>query len=305
MLNEAETIGALLQALAAQTCPADEIIMVDGGSTDDTVAIVQNFGEQLSHLRLIVAPGNNISQGRNRGIAATDCPLIAVTDAGCIPAPTWLENLLKPFEDQIKADLVCGVYRTAPQNDFEDCIGRCSTTGWLRLQGQTVRPTARSLAFTRAAWQAIGGFPEQTYALDDLGFVLALVDQGHRMQTALEALVDWRPRSSYGDVLRQFHLYARDTARAGLTWRIYRRTLAQDVILAGLLLWGVIAPGPLPWLLLTGAITAYLYRKARQGCFATPDWRTLYRVPLILGIIHLGAVSGIAEGLLMRLGERI
>jgi hypothetical protein len=78
----------------------------------------------------------------------------------------------------------------------------------------------------------------------------------------------------------------------------------QNAILAGLAVWGVVVPGPWSWLLLAGMVMAYLYRKVREGCFATPGWRTFYRVPLILASIHLGVVSGIARGLFMRIRER-
>jgi glycosyltransferase involved in cell wall biosynthesis len=304
-LDEAKTIRALIEALITQTHPANEIVLVDGGSTDDTAVIVSEYESRCSGLRLIQSPGSNISQGRNRGIAATKCPVIAITDAGCIPTNTWLENLLASFDNQAGPDLVCGSFRISPQTDLEDCIGRCSGTARLRIQGQDVRPSARSLAFTQAVWQTIGGFPEHVYAGEDLWFVLTLAEQGYRLQKAPDAVVSWRPRSSYRDVLRQFHLYARDTVRMGLTWRIYRRTLIQDIILVGLVIWTLASPTLLPGLLLTGAIAAYLYRKVQQGCFATPGWRTIYRVPLVLSTIHLGVVTGITMGLSMQVRERV
>jgi hypothetical protein len=160
------------------------------------------------------------------------------------------------------------------------------------------------MAFTRAAWKAVGGFPEYVYAGEDLWFVLTLAERGNRLRVAPEAIVDWRPRSSYRAVIQQFHCYARDTMRVRLTRRVYSRALVQDAILAGLILWGLIIPSPWPWALLVGVVVAYLYRKVREGCFATPGWRTFYRVPLILVSIHLGVVSGIARGLFMRICER-
>ncbi|MFH1037681.1 MAG: glycosyltransferase [PVC group bacterium] len=300
VLNEAGTVADLLEGLRAQTRPPDEIVFVDGGSTDGTVAALEATGAGLP-LRVVVDPGAGISRGRNRSVRESAHDLLAVTDAGCRPFSGWLERLLAPLEDRSGTDLVCGSYRLIPRTDFEDCVGRCSGSARLRLQGQYVRPTARSLAFTRAAWEKAGGFPEETHVLDDLGFVLSLVDCGGKLKTASAAIVGWRPRSSYRAVLRQFHLYARDTTRGGRTSRMYLWTLFQDVLLAGLLLWGLVMPGPLPWVLMVAAIGVYLFRKARTGCFGVPGWKTLYRVPLILAIIHLGVLTGIARGLFMRL----
>ena len=147
----------------------------------------------------------------------------------------------------------------------------------------------------------MGGFPEQTDVLDDLGFVLAVTKAGYRMRTAPGAVVKWRPRPTYRSVRRQFYLYARDTARGGFTGRIYSRTLIWDALLTTLLIWVVFVPGPLPWIILAAMLTAYLARQTYRGCFVTPGWRKLYRAPLILGIIHLGVITGIAAGLFMRI----
>ena len=64
----------------------------------------------------------------------------------------------------------------------------------------------------------------------------------------------------------------------------------------GLVLWGLFLPGSLPWLLLAGVVAAFLYRKARQGCFSPPGFRKIYRVLLILITIHLGVITGIIKG---------
>src|SRR3990172_13260509 len=94
VLSEEDTVGKLLDSLAAQIRRPDEIILVDGGSTDHTVALVEQyaarFAQQGLSLRLIVAPGSNISTGRNRAIAASDAEIIASTDAGVRLSPDWL-----------------------------------------------------------------------------------------------------------------------------------------------------------------------------------------------------------------------
>ena len=83
VLNEGESIKKLLKTLAQQTRPADEIIFVDGGSSDQTVAVLEAYAakHQLP-LQVMVAAGANISQGRNIAIEAAAGPIIASTDAG-------------------------------------------------------------------------------------------------------------------------------------------------------------------------------------------------------------------------------
>ncbi|MGQ9593265.1 MAG: glycosyltransferase, partial [Anaerolineae bacterium] len=77
--DEGQSIRGLLDSLAAQTRPPDEVVLVDGGSQDDTVAQIQGYADRLP-LRVLVEPGANISRGRNLAIAAATGEVIA--DAG-------------------------------------------------------------------------------------------------------------------------------------------------------------------------------------------------------------------------------
>ena len=91
VLNEAATINSLLTSVAKQSRLPEEVVMVDGGSSDGTVRLVRRFAAdhpQLN-LKLIEQPGNR-SVGRNAGITAASHDWIAITDAGCTLHQHWL-----------------------------------------------------------------------------------------------------------------------------------------------------------------------------------------------------------------------
>src|SRR5438067_6598264 len=94
--DEAGAIDELCASIAAQTWPPDEVVVVDGGSADDTVARLGRWRDRLP-LRVLTVPGSNISQGRNAGVAAARHELVAVTDAGVRLAPGWLAALVAPL----------------------------------------------------------------------------------------------------------------------------------------------------------------------------------------------------------------
>ena len=99
--NEAAAILRLLASLAAQTRRPDEVVFCDGGSTDGTPQIIEQYAAQhpqeLPNLRVIAAPGANISRGRNLALAAAAGPLIAATDAGVRLEADWLQKLTAPW----------------------------------------------------------------------------------------------------------------------------------------------------------------------------------------------------------------
>src|SRR6185369_733389 len=99
-----------MRSMAAQTRLPDEVVIVDGGSRDDTVAIIQSYADKLP-LRVLIEPGCNISSGRNRAITAAQGDIIAATDAGVELAPDWLEKLTAPFLENPVVQVVGGFFR--------------------------------------------------------------------------------------------------------------------------------------------------------------------------------------------------
>src|SRR5258708_30319562 len=86
VLNEAKTIERLLSALEKQTDLPDEVVIVDGGSTDQTRAIVENFSERHPELDIHLSQKQaNRSVGRNAAISMTKYESIAITAAACMP----------------------------------------------------------------------------------------------------------------------------------------------------------------------------------------------------------------------------
>jgi glycosyltransferase involved in cell wall biosynthesis len=77
--------------LLRQSYPSSryEIIMVDNNSTDRSTEIVQRYPE----VRLLLEPKQGAYAARNRGVAAAEGHIIAFTDADCVPAPDWLEQM--------------------------------------------------------------------------------------------------------------------------------------------------------------------------------------------------------------------
>src|SRR5437870_3491530 len=106
--DEADNIAALIDSMLAQTRPADEVVVNDVVSPDETPAIVARDIAAGHPIRLIYG-GHTIPSGRNTAIAHACGPIIACTDAGLTLDPRWLERIVAPIE-RGAADLVGGFF---------------------------------------------------------------------------------------------------------------------------------------------------------------------------------------------------
>ena len=96
--NEALTIGKTLELIKKQTWQPDDIIVVDSGSTDQTIEIVQS----LQNIKLIEIPSAEFTYGKSLNIAfqAAQGDVVVSLSAHASPKDNhWLENLVKPFID--------------------------------------------------------------------------------------------------------------------------------------------------------------------------------------------------------------
>jgi cellulose synthase/poly-beta-1,6-N-acetylglucosamine synthase-like glycosyltransferase len=106
--NGARRIRACLDAIVQQIAGRDaEIIVVDDGSSDNTVAVIQEY----AGVRLIPQANAGPAAARNRGAQEARGTIILFTDDDCVPNPDWLNAMTAPFEDTEVVGTK-GTYRT-------------------------------------------------------------------------------------------------------------------------------------------------------------------------------------------------
>jgi glycosyltransferase involved in cell wall biosynthesis len=217
VLNEGDNIRRLMDSLVEQTCQPDDVVIVDGGSLDNTIEVLLQYETRLP-LRVIVAPGSSISAGRNRAIAAAKGEVIAVTDAGVTLAQDWLERIIRPLLEDEMVEVVAGFFHADPQTPFEVAMGATVLPLVDEIDPDKFLPSSRSVAFRKSAWEAVGGYPEWLDYCEDLIFDLRLKTISAPQVFEPNAVVYFRPRGSLRAFYKQYYLYARGDGKADL-WR--------------------------------------------------------------------------------------
>jgi glycosyltransferase involved in cell wall biosynthesis len=302
--NEGEGVRPLLDSLISQTRLPDEVVICDGGSTDNTLEILAEYKRWLP-LNILIAPGANISQGRNQAIAAATGPIIAATDAGVVLSPGWLEEIVGPIERGETA-VTAGWFEADPYTDFEVAMGATVLPTRRDVDPATFLPSSRSVAFLKSAWLAAGGYPEWLDYSEDLVFDMALRQQVGAFQFVDTAVAYFRPRSSLTAFFKQYYRYSRGDGKANLWPLRHLIRYATYFIALPLILRLIWREKVLGWLLLLGGMALYCRRPAERLWANTWGWRPPSRlrafalIPIIRLVGDAAKMLGYPVGLWWR-----
>jgi glycosyltransferase involved in cell wall biosynthesis len=197
--NAAETLGEQLDGLAAQRVEvAWEVIVVDNGSEDATVAIAEGYASRLP-LRVVSAAGPRVANhARNVGIGLATGRHILLCDADDAVGPDWIAPMRAVLLD---AELVGGPLQCHPagrSGGLADPVGPA--------HGFLPRPLGANCGFRRSVWESLGGFDEAYRGGDDTEFFWRAQLAGYRLGHAKEAVVSYRIRSGLGERCRKSYI---------------------------------------------------------------------------------------------------
>ncbi len=304
--NEERSIGNLLQALFAQSLPPDEIVITDGGSTDATAAIIQDYVNRGAPVRLIRTTKALPGRGRNLAAALAGNEWLAFTDAGIQPAPDWLQELAAPAQADQTVDVVYGSYEPRTNTFFKECAAVCYISPPALVDGVSMRPRSiASALMRRRVWEAVGGFPEHLRSAEDLLFMNQVERAKFRVAFAPRAVVRWDLQPNFWRTFKRFAVYSRNNIRAGL-WRDWQAAIFSRYLMLLLLTLLALVLGrswllvPLSLWLLLLLVRAGVALWRNRRCYPAGPLRNLLRLTFLLpliAVLDLGAIAGSVQWL--------
>ena len=296
VLNEDGHIRRLLESVAAQTRQPDEVVICDGGSRDNTVAVIQEYAERLP-LKIVFAARSSISQGRNVAIREATGEIIAVTDAGVWLEDGWLEELMKVWGygsvgGSEGVAMVAGFYKSDPQTTFELALGATTIPELRDIHPATFLPSSRSVAFRKEAWATVGGYPEWLDFSEDVIFDLKMREKFGAFAFAPKAIAHFRPRTSLAAFAKQYFNYANGDGRAGLWPKIHFIRYFTYLVVAPLLIYAALTISAWVWLLAVIAGLAYVRKPLERLARRTTDLVNLADWVAVLLWIPIIRVTG-------------
>lgn len=164
LYNKEKFIQKTLTSVLEQTFDNFEIIIVNDGSTDQSVNIVKNINN--NKIRLIHQINQGVSVARNKGIEHAKANYIALLDADDIWYSNHLEELHKSITKYPAADLFCNAYqqKLAP-NILKNSVYNLPNSNKIQIvedyfKGSLVHAIAwtSAVAFSKKKYNELGGF---------------------------------------------------------------------------------------------------------------------------------------------------
>lgn len=196
--NAERYLRACLDSVLAQTFRDFEVICVDDGSTDGSAAILAEYAEKDSRVRVVTGPKTDAGAARNAGYAASSGECMLFLDADDVFAPTLVEALVRGIETSC-ADVAICRYESFPDGCRLPPFSR-KTGSWRTIE----TPTSSVDIFRRwMGWswdKLIRRSLIERYALrfqeiaasNDLAFVFAAVSLAQRIAETDAVLVAHR-----------------------------------------------------------------------------------------------------------------
>jgi glycosyltransferase involved in cell wall biosynthesis len=224
--NAARFLRAAIESAFRQTRPPLEVIVVDDGSTDESVSIAQAFGKRVT---VVHQHNQGPSVARNTGVAASTGRYLMFLDADDLLKPESVERLTRAVTvgTRTVAVMGCAHFRDDPDTPF--AVRRWTIDELLPyiLRENLANPIC--WLTPRELFDEVGGFPDDVRVFEDWDFFAQIALRGARLRTV--SYVGGLYRVHDSSVMRTVAGRARALGHIRVAERLVRSLLLRDELL--------------------------------------------------------------------------
>lgn len=305
MRNESATIAQCLRSILDNRVEGDfEVLVLDGASTDDSVAVVRQLAEHDPRVALLPNPERLQAAAFNRGLAAARGEFLVRMDAHTLYEPDYIAECVRLLEETGAAG-VGGVQRATGTNAVGRAIAVAVSSRFAAGDAKYRHATEPAWVDTvyLGAWRTstlrdVGGMNPRWAVNEDYEMNTRIRDRGGRMYLSPTIRSTYFVRSSLSRLARQYFRYGFWKARTlvhhprSVRWRQLVAPAFVLSLVAAPFLVAIAGPIGAAHLIAYGVANLVASTLAASGS----RWRHLPLLPLIFLIIHLSWGSGFLTG---------
>jgi glycosyltransferase involved in cell wall biosynthesis len=222
MFNAEKTIINCLDALNRQTYNNFKVVIIDDGSTDSSIELVESFKNTSKFpIKLIKQDHAGPAKARNLGVEYSEGDIIVFLDSDCISPENWLEEMIAPLKGKI-IGCSCGYRVKNKEYIMARYIDLEIAKRHSQLTGKSIDTIGTySASFIKEAFKKAGGF-DTNYVIasgEDFDFTFNLKKMGYDLTFTDKTFVyHYHPNSLRKYLKQQFwrgywrvRLYLRNT----------------------------------------------------------------------------------------------
>lgn len=199
--NEEKYLSSCLQSLVNQDFDKDkyEVIVVNNGSTDKTVAIAKKF-----RVRVVNEPQKGLVRARNTGLKKAKGKYIINLDADCRVPQNWFLQIYSHFKKDKKTALVTGpciCLTSGKKHDYLNLFFAFVLHLWYKLFKTSPTYYGANVAIKKSSLVAIGGY-DLRFPADQLSLIKRLKKTGGRILFDKDLKISSSPRRTEGRWLK-------------------------------------------------------------------------------------------------------
>ncbi len=216
--NEEKHIAACIESMIEQDYPSEqmELILADGESSDNTVAIINNYTKKYKFIKLINNPERTVPYAFNKGIEISEGDYILFIGAHSILPKNYISRLISGAVS-LNADNVGGVIDTLPANDtltaktialaLKNPFGMGNSMFRIGLSEIKQVDTVPFGCYKREIFDKIGVFDTDLTRNQDDEFNARLIQNGGKIFILPDLVIKYFARDSFKKTAKMFYQY--------------------------------------------------------------------------------------------------